>query len=138
MRDVIKKILKEETDWIGDIDPNNMWLSFIYERIKEPNYQYMAKWNDGRMYDFFEEVRSGLSFCESDLHQALDHAKKGLDDSLTPQERINELDGAIDYAFIGSMAESAQEGLRFFEPYLLETKEPFMDLLEKATKYFNR
>jgi len=136
VRHVIKRILREEFEWISDSNPDDAIISFIYDRIKDPNYQYMGKWNENGFYHWLDEIGSAIHYLEYDAVEASKYGKKAADDSLSVDDRINNIDSAVDYCSIGMAAEDAKMGLIFFKPFLDEYKVPFNGVLEKAMEYF--
>ena len=137
MRDVIKKILKEEEglDWIKQSKGEDSILDFVTDRIRVPQFRYMQNWDNRKMYDKFDEIYSALHFLESDLEEGLKAARTLLD-STNYKDLSSSLQTIEDYSMIGSMIESVRFGLIFFRPFIEETEYPLSDILTYLTNYY--
>lgn len=138
MRNVIKKILKEEEslDWIKQSKGEDSILDFVNDRMRVPKFNYMLNWDYKKLYNQFDEIRSAMTFLEGDLEMA-HHAARELNKSTKYDDLVGSLGTIEDYAMVGNMVESIRFGLYFFQPFLEETEYPLYDILEYLTKHYN-
>jgi hypothetical protein len=105
MKKLIKKILKEDLDWINDVDPIKNYVSWL-------NHKFRQSWQ----YDF-EDAIDSFGYCSGDAGRMLELARIWEDQSEDPKKRFNALDEFESYAMIGTIIENNKLYYRYVVQY---------------------
>ena len=105
MRKIIKKVLKEDMDWINDVDPIKNYVSWL-------NQKFRQSWQHN-----FEDIIDSFGYCSMDASTMLQNARIWEDQGQDPKRRLNALEEFESYSQIGAIIENNKMYYRYVVEY---------------------
>ncbi len=135
MRDVIRKILKEEElDWIKNANPEEEIIEFVEKRVKKlyPYQNYSGR----KLGELFYWMRSAMHLLITDTQEMSQYAENANDDTWDFSERLNSLYMIKDYSNMNRIINDCIKTLEFFRPLLEQKNYNLDDILNTLIKHY--
>jgi hypothetical protein len=105
MKKIIKKVLKEDLDWINEVDPIKNYVAWL-------NQKFRQSWQ----HNFSDAIES-FGYCSGDATEMLQYARIWEDQEQDGKRRLSALDSFESYAMIGTIIENNKLYYRYVVQY---------------------
>ena len=126
MKDIIKKVLKEDLDWVKDIDPLANYLKWLTEN-------YDTRWKNN-----FDDVIDVVYYPRMDAETMVRAGRIIEDPTQDTQRRIEAINEFEDFSQIGTIIENTRLYIRYIVEYVEDSGLEESTVVEMANEIVYR